>query len=374
MQRALDRVLGGLVAHHLQGPLDGAAAHGLLEEVEVLAGHQLGAHLVVDGLGAAHRLGREAAAEDDLVGPRQAQVAEQDGRPDAERLRRAEPLGVAVDAGEPAVRRRAARGGCRTRPSRRRGSGRRPAGTPARRRPAGPCRPSPGRRRRRASPSRRRPVAAACRRPAGRSGRPTMGDRSSLTRPRTADWLVRTSSTTSLDSRPEIGHVEGGLRRAWWSRVEPRGKARGRPPRTLCACASPTPWGRSCSSGQRSFSFELFPPKTDEGERMLWQTVREIEALKPTFVSVTYGAGGSTQDRTVRLTGQIAAGHHAHARGAPHLRRRQPRRAPRRRRASTRPSGVTTMLALRGDPPDRPGHAVGAASGRARPRRASSSS
>ena len=58
--------------------------------------------------------------------------------------------------------------------------------------------------------------------------------------------------------------------------------------------------------GSRSFSFELFPPKTEEGERTLWRTVREIEALRPTFVSVTYGAGGSTQDRTVRITGEIA--------------------------------------------------------------------
>ena len=64
--------------------------------------------------------------------------------------------------------------------------------------------------------------------------------------------------------------------------------------------------GEILSSGQRSFSFELFPPKTDDGDRMLWQTVREIEALKPTFVSVTYGAGGSNSDRTVRLTGEIA--------------------------------------------------------------------
>ncbi len=58
--------------------------------------------------------------------------------------------------------------------------------------------------------------------------------------------------------------------------------------------------------GGRSFSFELFPPKTEEGERTLWRTVREIEALRPTFVSVTYGAGGSTQERTVRITGELA--------------------------------------------------------------------
>ena len=64
--------------------------------------------------------------------------------------------------------------------------------------------------------------------------------------------------------------------------------------------------GSILSSGQQSFSFELFPPKTVEGERTLWQTVREIEALKPTFVSVTYGAGGSTRENTVRITGEIA--------------------------------------------------------------------
>ena len=60
-------------------------------------------------------------------------------------------------------------------------------------------------------------------------------------------------------------------------------------------------------AGGRSFSFEFFPPKTDEGERRLWQTIRDLEALHPSFVSVTYGAGGSTRDRTVRLTGRIAA-------------------------------------------------------------------
>ncbi len=61
------------------------------------------------------------------------------------------------------------------------------------------------------------------------------------------------------------------------------------------------------ADGRRSFSFEFFPPKTDEGERALWQALRELESLRPTFASVTYGAGGSTRDRTVRVTARIAA-------------------------------------------------------------------
>lgn len=64
--------------------------------------------------------------------------------------------------------------------------------------------------------------------------------------------------------------------------------------------------GAMLASGDRSFSFEFFPPKTDEGERKLWQTLRELERLQPTFASVTYGAGGSTRDRTVRLTERLA--------------------------------------------------------------------
>ncbi|GII26793.1 methylenetetrahydrofolate reductase [NAD(P)H] [Planotetraspora mira] len=60
------------------------------------------------------------------------------------------------------------------------------------------------------------------------------------------------------------------------------------------------------AAGERSFSFEFLPPKTDEGERQLWRAIRELEALRPTFVSVTYGAGGSTRDRTVDIVERLA--------------------------------------------------------------------
>ena len=60
------------------------------------------------------------------------------------------------------------------------------------------------------------------------------------------------------------------------------------------------------ASGDRLFSFEFFPAKTDAGERRLWQALRELEPLHPDFVSVTYGAGGSTRDRTVAMTERIA--------------------------------------------------------------------
>lgn len=59
-------------------------------------------------------------------------------------------------------------------------------------------------------------------------------------------------------------------------------------------------------AGDRSFSFEFFPPKDAAGEEQLWRAVRELEPYRPTFVSVTYGAGGTSRDTTVRVTGRIA--------------------------------------------------------------------
>jgi methylenetetrahydrofolate reductase (NADPH) len=50
-----------------------------------------------------------------------------------------------------------------------------------------------------------------------------------------------------------------------------------------------------------TFSIELFPPKDEAGEARLWTAVEELAALRPDFISVTYGAGGSTRDRTLRI-------------------------------------------------------------------------
>ena len=59
-------------------------------------------------------------------------------------------------------------------------------------------------------------------------------------------------------------------------------------------------------AGQHSYSFEFFPPRDEAGEAQLWDAINALEPYNPTFVSVTYGAGGATRDTTVRVTGRIA--------------------------------------------------------------------
>jgi methylenetetrahydrofolate reductase (NADPH) len=53
------------------------------------------------------------------------------------------------------------------------------------------------------------------------------------------------------------------------------------------------------------FSFEFFPPKTEKGEAVLWRSLEQLAPLQPDFVSVTYGAGGSTRTRTLELVARI---------------------------------------------------------------------
>jgi methylenetetrahydrofolate reductase (NADPH) len=111
---------------------------------------------------------------------------------------------------------------------------------------------------------------------------------------------------------------------------------------------------RSRLDAGRSFSFEFFPPRDDASEAVLWEAVRRLEPLAPSFVSVTYGAGGSTRDRTTRITATIASD--TTLTPVAHLTCVGASRAELRRIVGGyAAAGVGTVLALRGDPPGGPG-------------------
>ncbi len=97
-------------------------------------------------------------------------------------------------------------------------------------------------------------------------------------------------------------------------------------------------------------SFEFFPPKTDEGEERFWQTLEKLAPLKPAFVSVTYGAGGTTRRRTLKMVRQITK--RTNIKAAAHLTcvgasKEEVNEVVK----DYKKVGVNSIVALRGDPP-----------------------
>lgn len=107
-------------------------------------------------------------------------------------------------------------------------------------------------------------------------------------------------------------------------------------------------------SGSPTFSVEFFPPKDLAGEERLWASLEALVPLKPDFVSVTYGAGGSTRDRTIRITREITKSTglktvaHLTCVGSTELELKATLE-------SYREAGIGSVLALRGDPQGGPG-------------------
>ena len=106
-------------------------------------------------------------------------------------------------------------------------------------------------------------------------------------------------------------------------------------------------------AGERSFSFEFFPPRDEAGENQLWKAIRDLEPYQPTFVSVTYGAGGSSRGTTVRVTGRIAQETSllpvGHLTCVGHTREELEKIL-----SEYDEAGVVHVMALRGDPVDGP--------------------
>jgi methylenetetrahydrofolate reductase (NADPH) len=107
---------------------------------------------------------------------------------------------------------------------------------------------------------------------------------------------------------------------------------------------------RLVGDGDINVSFEFFPPKTEKMEEALWSAIRRLEPLRPRFVSVTYGAGGSTRERTHNTVARLVR--ETSLTPAAHLTCVQATRSEVDEVArSYRAAGVNHVVALRGDPP-----------------------
>jgi methylenetetrahydrofolate reductase (NADPH) len=101
---------------------------------------------------------------------------------------------------------------------------------------------------------------------------------------------------------------------------------------------------------QRVFSFEFFPPRTEQGEANLRAALDDLKADAPAFVSVTYGAGGSTRDKTVEIVKSIKQDYGIEAMAHFSL-VGQSVDGLRRQLDEIAEAGIDNVLALRGDPP-----------------------
>ncbi len=106
------------------------------------------------------------------------------------------------------------------------------------------------------------------------------------------------------------------------------------------------------SSNERPrISCEFFPPKSDEGESVLWDTIGQLQQIDPAYVSVTYGAGGTTRDRTLRIVERIRR--ETELEPVAHLTCVGSTRKELAKLLDTyHATGIENILALRGDPPE----------------------
>ena len=357
VQRPLDGVLRRLVAQHRHRRVDVGRAARLRGDVEELAGDDLAAGQVEVAERVEHPLGGQAAGAQQLVGPAEQQVAEQDRGGGAVLLRARGPAALAVQLLERAVGGRPAAayvGGVHVVVVHQR------AGVQQLERGAGPQqrparRPAGSATRVVAPPAERRPEPLA----AGHAGARVLDQALRVGTERVEPGGLRgrrtSCSVDSMSARKPGSHSRPILRAA-----RSPGERR---PVSSAPCLRPRERnavriGDLLAQGGRSFSFEFFPPKDEAGEEVLWRSISELEPLRP---DVRLG--------DLRRRGYDARPHHRDHRadrardlddadGAPHLRRPHHRGADPDPRLARRVRRAQRARAAR-RPARRPGHARG---------------